>query len=247
MAEVWGWSAFFDHVVSFLRRVRLENVSQDYLEFCLERLETIITGVNRIKSVLQTPIANTADSEEISTILHYRQKVDELLQSLSQVHTDIDKMLDNYLSDSTVAYQSHTVRSGQRGRPRFDITESQLQYLTSLSFTWKQIAKMLGISRVTLYRRRVEFGMLHQGQAVGDEELLHLLEEMRHQYPEMGEVMVLGRLRALGYSVSRDRVRSAIRETDPLNTALRATAGQLARRIYNVPGPNSLWHAGKHS
>lgn len=44
--------------------------------------------------------------------------------------------------------------------------------------------------------------------------------EMRQQFPNMGESMVIGRLRAMGYSVTRDHVRQAIRETDPLNTAL---------------------------
>lgn len=68
---------------------------------------------------------------------------------------------------------------------------------------------------------------------------------MRSEFPEMGEVMVLGRLQSLGYKVTRDRVRRAIHESDPINTALRAITGPLVRRVYNVPGPNSLWHVGK--
>lgn len=71
-----------------------------------------------------------------------------------------------------------------------------------------------------------------------------LLNAMRSEYPDIGEVMVLGRLRSLGYSVCRDRVRRGIRQTDPINTALRATTGLVGRRVYSVPGPNSLWHMG---
>lgn len=140
-----------------------------------------------------------------------------MLVHLNQVYTETDSSLDSYLSHSSVtAYQSNTVQSGRRGRPRFNITANQLSYLTSLSFTWVQIARMLGISRMTLYRRRIEFGMLRPGRTIRDDELLRLLQEMRVEFPDMGEVMVIGRLRALGYVVIRDRVRGAIRETDLL-------------------------------
>ena len=97
---------------------------------------------------------------------------------------------------------------------------------------------MLGVSRMTIYRRRREF--LEMGEAISDANLLHLLREMRATFPEMGGVMVLGRLRVRGYRVSRDRVRRGIRETDPLNTALWGLTGRTTRRPYSVPGPNSL-------
>ena len=111
-------------------------------------------------------------------------------------------------------------------------------YLSSLGFTWTAIASMLGVSRMTVYRRRQEFNMLEVGEPISDADLLSLLRELRDTFPEMGEVMVLGRVRARGYSVSRDRVRRGIRETDPLNTALRGLTGMTARRPYSVPGPN---------
>lgn len=142
------------------------------------------------------------------------------------------------------SYRSSTVRNGHRGRPRFEVTVDQLEYLVSLSFSWTCIAQILGISRMTLYRRRVQFGMLRRGQIITDSELLALLQQMRREFPTLGEVMVLGRLRSLGYRVLRDQVRKAIRETDPINTALRAITGPTARRVYSVPGPNSLWHMG---
>lgn len=244
MAEVWGWGAFFGEIVSFLRQIRMENSSQNHLEFYLERLEIIISSTRRIRDVLHSSQVRGAD--EAAILLHYQRLIDELHMHLNEVYTEVDSALDNYMSNPATAYRADTIENGRRGRPRFDITSNQLTYLASLSFTWIQIARMLGISRMTLYRRRAEFGMLRQvGRTVRDNELLRLMREMRSEFPEMGEVMVLGRLRALGYSVVRDRVRRAIRETDPINTALRATTGPLARRVYSVPGPNSLWHVGK--
>ena len=230
-------------MLTFLRQIRLENASQNQLQYYLERLEVIVSGTERIKDVLLS--SHTNDPGEISILNHYRRSIGELLMDLNEVYTEIDSCLDTYLSQPITAYRSERIQCGRRGRPRFHVTANQLSYLTSLSFTWIQIATMLGISRMTLYRRRVEFGMVHEGHAIQGDELLRVVREMRSEYPEMGEVMVLGRLRSLGYNVIRDKVRRAIHETDPINTALRATAAPLSRRVYNVPGPNSLWHVGE--
>ena len=118
-------------------------------------------------------------------------------------------------------YHSLTSSTGRRGRPRFDISRDQLEYLFSMSFTWTDITTLLGVSRMTVYRRRLEYGMLRPGREITDARLNTLLLEMRADFPDMGEVMVIGRLRALGYRIRRYRVRNAIRSTDPLNTALR--------------------------
>lgn len=136
----------------------------------------------------------------------------------------MEGQFDQVASLPNTSYQPSTVQSRGRGRPKFDIKADQLEYLRSLSFSWKDIAAMLGICRMTLYRRRVEYGMLRDGRSIEDDELLILLREMRIDFPDMGEIMVRGRLRALGFKVTREKVRNAIRETDPINTALRATS-----------------------
>ena len=46
-----------------------------------------------------------------------------------------------------------------RGRPRFDISQSQLEYLASLSFSWSEIASLLGVSRMTIYRYNIQVGI----------------------------------------------------------------------------------------
>ena len=65
----------------------------------------------------------------------------------------------------------------------------------------------------------------------------HRLEQTN---PNVGESIVTGRLRSLGYHVPRDQVRQAFRSSDPLRWP-----GVLThRRPYSVAGPNSLWHIG---
>ena len=50
-------------------------------------------------------------------------------------------------------------RSGRPGRPRFEISEDVLLELRSYGFTWKQVADMLLVSRSTIRRRVVEYGL----------------------------------------------------------------------------------------
>ena len=244
MAEVWGWELFFDEVLGFLGNIRSSDANnQDYLEYSLERLEIVISSISAIKNSLSAGLQQQQNDHDV-----LQRLLNELFESLNGVYNELDERLDSVISVSVSSYRVPTVQNGQRGRPRFTITPNQLFYLASLSFSWSTIAKMLGISRMTLYRRRVEFGMARRfGTSISYDQLLFLLREMRSQYPEMGEVMVLGRLRALGFYVSRDRLRRAIRETDPINTALRRTTGPVSRRVYSVPGPNSLWHIGTFS
>ena len=75
---------------------------------------------------------------------------------------------------------------------------------------------------------------------ISDEHLNDIISELRSVNPYVGKALVMGRLRSLGYKVIRDRVRQALRSSDPLRWP-----GVLThRRPYSVAGPNS-WHIGR--
>ena len=139
------------------------------------------------------------------------------------------------------------MRRQQRGRPQFIISRDQLEYLRSMRFSWHQISNLLGVSRMTVYRRRRDFGILdfdEPARNMSDNELHRVLQQVRQEMPHMGEALVIGRLHSMGYRIPRQRVREAIHATDPLNTALRWGGILTTRRPYSVAGPNSLWHVG---
>ena len=101
---------------------------------------------------------------------------------------------------------------------------------------------------MTIFRRQQEYGLLDDPtETVDDSQLKILLSDLRRSSPQLGETMVMVHLRSLGYNIPRARVRSAIRATDPINTALRWQGAVTSRRPYSVPGPNSLWHIGTYS
>ena len=179
-------------------------------------------------------------------LVRYIAQMDDLSECLFQLGVEWQHYL-NHLEDRlATAYQVDVTTHTEPGRPRFDVTQAQLEYLRSLSFSWTEISSLLGVSRMTIFRRRREFGMLDDPETtLDDNQLRTVLAHVRREHPYLGERMVIGHLRGMGYKVSREKVREAIRATDPINTALRWGGRLTARRPYSVPAPNSLWHIGK--
>ena len=248
--EIWGWQRFFSLLRSFLETSNrdMESANEAYSDYVLERLQHAIRNLRYISDILSPPHGIELDASELVIVQEYVQLVGELVICMQEVTQQWELHIDALqTTNEDWSYQTpvDVCERRHRGRPRFDIGRDQLEYLSSLNFSWTAIASMLGVSRMTIYRRRREFNMLEEPVGhVSDVDLYSILREMRDTFPEMGEVIVLGRLRAMGYKVKRNRVRSAIRETDPINTALRGLGSTTARRPYSVAGPNSLWHVG---
>ena len=55
---------------------------------------------------------------------------------------------------------------------------------------------------------------------ITDSELREVLQQMRRELPSLGQTVVWGRLRSLGFKITRARVREAMRVSDLINTAL---------------------------
>ncbi len=128
------------------------------------------------------------------------------------------------------------------GRPRYVINKEQLQYLRSMSFTWIQIGDMLGVSYITVYRRKIEFEIADsRGRRITDEQVEKIVSDIRYEQPAVGQTMIWARIRSMGFDVTR----AAVHKTDPINSAFRWNK-MTPRRPYSVPGPNSLWHLGMY-
>ena len=242
-----GWQGFFEQLGSFLELSEriMDSANEERCEFIQERIETSISNLRRILDRFEAAPHNPEihlTGDELQALTEYRGMIATLLDItlvLSQQYEDrVDQI---HASRTGYAYHASTVRDGRLGRPRFDVSSGQLEYLSSLSFIWTEVAALLGVSRMTVYRRRRELNLLNQGQSISTSALRTAVREIQVRSPNMGEVMILGQLRAQQYAVTRDRVRCVMRELDPLNVALRGPRGLTARRPYSVPG---LWHIG---
>ena len=72
-----------------------------------------------------------------------------------------------------------------RGRPQFRVTKAQIESLREIGFSWTKIADLIGISRVTLYRRRreLEIGEQHNYSKITDIQLDAVIQSIVQNSP----------------------------------------------------------------
>ena len=109
-------------------------------------------------------------------------------------------------------------------------------------FRWADVTRILGVSPITLRRRRAELEMPvgDNFDDIPDNVLDNLVSEILYATPQAGRHLVQGALRSRGLRIQRERIREAIIRVDPITTTLR-NARRVVRRRYSVPCPNALW------
>lgn len=78
-----------------------------------------------------------------------------------------------------------------------------------------------------------------------DDQLDNLLLQLKTHFRRAGITMLDGMLQQLGHRVPRDRIQASLLRIDPVHRVFNRI--RIRRRVYTVPGPNSLWHHdGQH-
>ena len=223
--ELRGWTNYFDNISSFLsdlqRNAGIANAR--YCEYAADRLETCLYSAHLIVDHMDNA-SHRLLQDELRHITQHKGCVEELITYLQQIANEWRGYVDAFYTgeQNKVAYRVPVVSTGQCGRPRFQIERGQLEYLRSLSFSWSDIASLLGISKMTLYRYRRLLDMVDEPrQTLSDNELRDHITSLRSQMPAVGETLIVGYMRSNGYYVTRDRIRQSMCVTDPINTALR--------------------------
>ena len=96
------------------------------------------------------------DSPECETTRDLLDKLSTLEERLTTGELPYWQQRLNQLSVRNDHFETPPViyDSKRRGRPPFDIDPEQIVYLRELGFTWRDVSTMLGISRMTLFRKR---------------------------------------------------------------------------------------------
>ena len=140
--------------------------------------------------------------------------------------------------------------SGSPGRPKFNISYEQLNFLVERRFTAVQITELLGVSLRTFERRLRDFGLSIRATYtdVTNGQLDATILEILVTLPNTGYKRMSGYLRTRGFRIQQKRIRESMRRVDPQGTLLRALEmNVIHRRVYSVPSPLALWHIdGNH-
>lgn len=170
------------------------------------------------------------------------KKLQELLyeyEQLTRQYSDVVKNLQEQEVDNRFRCQNefHSDEKA-RGRPRFNVTKAQIERLREIGFSWTKVGQLIGVSRVTLYRRRQDLGLgeMHGYSKMTDAELDAVVKSIVDKSPNSGQVMMRGALIGRGLRIQRSRLRESMLRVDPVATECRRRL-RIKRRVYKVPGP----------
>ena len=151
---MWGWELFFGELSSFLRSLQRQHgtATEAFSYYALERIEISCGSLERVLHQMRTTVEEgTLSSSESAIITEYCTLIAELIRHLHSTAQEWESYVDQLLQVSHgSSYSAPTSTTMGPGRPKFHISCDQLEYLSSMSFNWTQIAEMLGVSRMTI-------------------------------------------------------------------------------------------------
>lgn len=216
----------FDEAV---RNIRFHN-----MDYCvLERNVRNIEEHCRILHILILSVALNELQNLLVTLYSHFQNLYVEYENKMNILTDED-------NNGFSRYICPVVRNGFVGRPKLDITSNQVEFLRSSGLNWTNISQALNISRRTLYRLRHSLAIIEPQSVLCDEELDIIINDILTITPNIGEVYLIGALRARNVKIPRWRVRERLLLLDPIGRVLRKRK-TIKRRIYKVKGSNYLW------
>lgn len=156
-----GRVEFFSELESLLLefRRRYGESNEEYCEYAIGRCGTAIRAVSGIEVNAEQllggdELQGTDDLEELQSILYNSIQLILSIRTISSLWEERLEFLSVQPSRSP-----STLLTRQVGRPTFVLSMEQVLFLSEMSFSWVQIARLLGISRQTLWRRRLEWGL----------------------------------------------------------------------------------------
>ncbi|XP_057183751.1 uncharacterized protein LOC130550328 [Triplophysa rosa] len=160
--------------------------------------------------------------------------------------TELLRVIQQNLSDR----ETHTVtvlqeEPGSMGRPRFIISPNYISHLIDMNCSIPTIARLLGVSTRTIFRRMAEYNLSIQARysRLTDAELDACVTDVKLHMPHCGYRMMRAALKSRGHQVQFERVRAAMHRIDTMGVMSRMTQlGCVVRRTYSVSSPRSIMH-----
>lgn len=207
-----------------IRKLTSENLRQDELDYISFRLD-------RVEHLLALSVQ----------IFNVDARIFACLSEAKYLVSNVN----NLQCGTGQNFQSEKCFTGNRGRPRYNITRQQLEYFIDYGFSAREIATLLGVSEATVQRRFQEY-KLHTSVAftpLSDEELDEVVKDIKRDFVQSGYRMILGVLRSRGLRIQERRVMESLRRVDVEGVIMRSLQLRIIhRRKYKVYGPNALWH-----
>ena len=160
--------------------------------------------------------------------------LNDLLASISSVLSRL-ATCENRLYSS--GYNAPVNLSRHPGRPKFDISQEQVEYVLFYDLGVQDIANALSVSKSTVQRHFREYGFAVSSAMLQltNNQLDDLVRQIKNDFPNAGYRHVDSQLRCQGIKISQSRIREAMQRVDPEGVAQRWLA-LTPRCSYSVPG-----------
>lgn len=147
----------------------------------------------------------------------------------------------------TIPILVREIRTGKRGRPRKDINIDFLRNAVAKQrgLTYTDLADLLGVSRVHLYKVLKQNGLGRVYSDITDAQLDEMMRAYKTERPDSGIRYGISYLRRKNIRVQRRRITESLKRVDRLGTRLREHKA-IKRRRYKTKRPNTMWHVDGH-
>ena len=220
-----------------------DTIGSEYCKIKLENYLSIVVamfGAVSESSITSASRDSSSYDNSLATLLEALiTAMEEELEKLSQVFETCPEQVMT-VNECCHVYVNDTLAS-TGGRPAFNITKEQVEQLRDTGMNWTEIASFLGISPRTLHRRRIDFGIVQNFSEISDADLDEEVKGILQLTPYSGETYIRGSLRGRSIYVQRSRIRGSLQRVDQIGRSIRKRYA-ICRRVYNVKGPNYLWH-----
>ena len=176
----------------------------------LERTFSDQTGLTMAMeaALAEAVVLGNIASRSMETIRQLQTWLMELCDCLNHQLVLINEKKSSLESELTACFALQSKLTG--GRPKYYITASYLQDLWVSGMSWSAIARCLGVSESTIYRRRDEFNIIDKWTDISDEELDSVILDILSNTPGAGETYVIGGIRSKGIRVQQWKVRERL-------------------------------------
>ncbi|CAG7825487.1 unnamed protein product [Allacma fusca] len=169
------------------------------------------------------------------------------VSKISDIWIEIVQFVLSQLSDEIYAFMENS-EEVKAGRPKMNVNVTTIQHLFSLGFNITSIAKLLRVSRMTLYRRlQAQSLQPSRFNIISNDELDEVVTTVLQQFPNSRYRRVQGYLQSRGVIIQQLRIRESVRRADPQGVFQRTMASRvIVRRKYFVEHTNDVWHIDTH-
>ena len=117
-----------------------------------------------------------------------------------------------------------------------------IENLIDDGFSVKEMSNILCVSKSTVLRRMMEYGLkVKDFSNISDDQLDSHVLALTNNYPFCGETILRELLKGRGIIIQRYRFRDSMHRVSEAGIQSRRK-GRLKRRVYNVKRANHLWH-----